>query len=123
MPCAKTCIRTTGGAHTINTKDGQVIAESILSIRQYYTKRYKDGGLRYLLSFTPSFYPLIFSLGYYSHTKKEIVICKVLNWKLRLAHERGHVVGHKHTWKLFYVMNPIGILRGKRYSTLDTHLI
>ena len=107
----------------VHTTREHMTTELILSIRQYYAKRYKEGGLRYILSFTSSLYPRIFSLGYYSHTKKEIVVCEVLNWKLRLAHERGHAMGHKHTWKLFHVMNPIGILRGKRYNSIDTRLI
>lgn len=89
--------------------------ELILNIKDYYAFRVKKGGLKYLLSITSSGYPRVLSLGVCMHDTKQIVICKVFNWKLRLKHERGHANGLRHTSKIGYVMNPYGILRGHLY--------
>ena len=57
----------------------------------------------------------MFSLGYYSRAKNRIVVCRLGNWRLRLDHEQGHARGEVHTWRVGFVMNPFGILRGGKW--------
>ena len=80
----------------------------LLPLVPYITYRIKRHGLKFLLKPTDSGYPCILALGVCYHSTKEIVICKVLNWKLRLLHELGHEYGLKHV----KVMHPWGFLRG-----------
>ncbi|NOR84660.1 hypothetical protein GQ473_00940 [archaeon] len=89
--------------------------EKVLSIVDYYKYRINREGFKYIFELTSSKYPRVLSLGVCYLSTKDIVICKVLNWKLRLEHERGHAKGLVHTMKIGYVMNPYGILRGARY--------
>lgn len=78
----------------------------------YFRHQLKRHGLKRLLSLTDSGYPRILALGVCYHSTKEIVICKALNWKLRLLHELGHEYGLKHVRAKGRVMHPWGFLRG-----------
>ena len=95
----------------IKTKDGYVQIK-VLSWLQYIKYRVELHGLEYLFERTSAGYPRFLSLGYYSKSKKEIVVAKVGNWQLRLKHEEGHADGLVHVWIRGDVMHPIGFLRG-----------
>lgn len=48
----------------------------------------------------------------YRHTGAIYIRESRKNDKLLLCHERGHLRGLGHTWKLGYLMNPCGLFRG-----------
>ena len=100
----------------IKTKDGCVQIK-VLSWLQYIKYRVELHDLKYLFERTSAGYPRFLSLGYYSKSKKEIVVAKVCNWQLRLKHEEGHANGLVHVDIWFNVMNPYGILRSSRVFT------
>lgn len=85
-----------------------------LSLKEYLKYRITRHGIKYLCNLTSSHYPKILALGVCYHSTKEIVIAKVGRWELRELHEIGHSDGLHHTsiWKIGYLMNPYGILRG-----------
>ena len=89
----------------------QVHLLPLLSYLAYMVQRH---GFLSLLKLTDSGYPRILALGVCYHATREIVICTVGSWELRLEHEKGHEQGLKHTplWKIGYIMHPWGILRG-----------
>ncbi len=84
----------------------------ILSVLEYYRYITNIFDFRNLLHKTDSGYPMILALGWCLHSRKEIVICRLFNWKLRLWHELGHSVGLGHIEERGHVMHPWGILRG-----------
>ena len=100
----------------IYTKNG-LTSVHVLPWVQYIKRRIKQNGVRYLFGKTSAGYPRFLSLGYYSKSKKEIVVSKVGNWQLRVNHETGHVNGFEHVDIWFNVMNPYGILRSSRVFT------
>jgi hypothetical protein len=93
--------------------EGMTYTIKILGLQEYYNYMWKAWG-RKMFSLTDTYYPVFFALGWCSHRQREIVVCKVLNWKLRLLHEQGHSVGLKHVpvWQVGYVMHPWGFCRG-----------
>ena len=84
----------------------------IMSLLAFFFYRLNRHGIKYLIKPTGSGYPRILALGLCYHSSEEIVVCKVLNWKLRLLHEISHEFGLKHTGKWGTVMHPWGFLRG-----------
>lgn len=88
--------------------------KKILGPVTYYWYMYQHIGLKKMFSLTDSKYPRFLALGWCSHSEKEIVVCKVGNWRLRLMHEIGHEIGMKHTMEEGVVMHPWGHKRGKR---------
>ena len=97
--------------YTKITKDGLITIKEF-SWLQFITYRISLHSLSYLLKRTSAGYPRLFSMGYYSKSKKEIVIATVFNYELRIKHEIGHANGLVHTWTIGSVMNPLGFLRG-----------
>lgn len=95
----------------VKTKDG-CIQIKVLPWLQYIKHRVSLHGVKYLFERTSAGYPRILSLGYYSRSKKEIVVAKFGNWQLRIKHEEGHANGLRHVWIRGDVMHPYGILRG-----------
>ena len=95
----------------IKTKDG-CIQVKVLPWLQYIKYRVSLHGWKYLFKKTSAGYPRFLSLGYYSKSKKEIVVAKVGNWQLRLKHEEGHADGLVHVLIDGDVMHPIGYKRG-----------
>jgi predicted Zn-dependent protease len=91
----------------------------IMSIIPFFVYRLKRHGLKLLTKITDSGYPSILALGICYHSSNEIIICKVLNWKLRLMHELGHEYGLEHTKKKGHVMHPWGFLRGALVSSKE----
>ena len=100
----------------IKTKDGCVQIK-VLSWLQYIKYRVGLHEFKYLFEKTSAGYPMFLSLGYYSKSKKEIVVARVGNWQLRLKHEEGHANGMGHVCIRGDVMHPYGILRGKFQHT------
>lgn len=88
--------------------------KKILGPVEYYLYMYNHWGLRKMISLTDSRYPRLLALGWCSHRDKEIVVCKIGNWQLRLMHEIGHEIGMKHTMQEGFVMHPWGMKRGRR---------
>lgn len=84
----------------------------IMGPLEYARHRLANYSLEELRELTDSGYPRWLALGYVSHARKEVVICKVLDWKLRLLHEIGHIVGLKHVMITGDFMHPWGIQRG-----------
>jgi hypothetical protein len=80
---------------------------NILGPVAYYWYMYQHIGL------TDSKYPRLLALGWCSHGEKEIVVCKVGNWQLRLMQEIGPEIGIKHIMREGFVMHPWGHKRGK----------
>lgn len=87
-----------------------------LGLWVFYKYRVEEHGIYYLFGLTDSYYPRIFSFGYYCPEDNKIVIALVGNWELRLEHEKGHSRGLKHVplYKVGYVMHPWSFLRGKK---------
>ncbi|WMW25121.1 hypothetical protein RE474_13720 [Methanolobus sediminis] len=83
----------------------------IMGLLSFFLYRWKREG-RKIFKLTDSGYPSFLALGYCNHPNKEIVICRVLNWKLRLLHEMGHEFGLQHIKEKGHVMHPWGFLRG-----------
>ncbi len=94
----------------------------IMGLLPFFLYKFKRHGFKYLTKPTDSGYPCILALGICYHSSKEIVICKVLNWKLRLLHELGHEYGLKHIKKKGHVMHPWGLLRGALVSSKECDL-
>jgi len=88
--------------------------ERIFGFLDYYKYMYRKLGLKWMTSLSDTKYPKMLALGYWGYTGREIVVCKILNWKLRLWHERGHAVGFSHTMEKGHVMHPWGIFRGEK---------
>lgn len=84
----------------------------IKPLHVYYADWIKRRGIKNLLKRTDSGYPRFLALGFCNHKDKQIIICKRLNWKLRLMHEIGHEFKLKHTMKKGRVMHPWGFRRG-----------
>ena len=99
--------------YTKITKDGLIIIKEF-NWSQFILYRISLHSLDYLFKRTSAGYPRLFSLGYYSKSKKEIVVSTVFNYELRIKHELGHSNGLVHTWKMGHVMNPLGFLRGSK---------
>lgn len=100
------------------TKNTGLYEVKIMSLLSFFLYRWKREG-RNIFKLTDSGYPSFLALGYCNHPNKEIVICRVLNWKLRLLHEIGHEFGLKHTMKWFTVMHPWGFLRSWPFDLSD----
>lgn len=90
--------------------------EEILNSVEYFKYRIHRHGFKHLLKLSDSKYPKILALGVCYHSTREIIICKIFNWELRLKHERGHADGLKHTMQYGFVMHPWGICRGTKYE-------
>lgn len=93
-------------------KKKNIYEVKILGLAEYYEYMHKSWGWEKMKSLTDSGYPRFLALGWCDHKKKELVICKVLDWKLRLAHEFGHAMRYKHDMEKDQVMHPWGIFRG-----------
>ena len=89
---------------------------NILNLVAYYWYMYQHIGLKKMFGLTDSKYPRFLALGWCSHSEKEIVICKIGNWQLRLMHEIGHEIGMKHVMKEGFIMHPWGMKISKRGS-------
>jgi len=64
--------------------------KKILGLLKYYWHMYQYIGLKKMFGKTDSGYPRLLALGWCSHREKEVVVCKVGEWKLRLMHEIGN---------------------------------
>lgn len=95
----------------VQTKHG-LIQVKVLSWLQYIRYRASIHGWKYLFTKTSVGYPQFLALGYYSRSRKEIAVARVLNWELRYLHEVGHANGLKHVWIDGDVMHPYGYKRG-----------
>lgn len=83
---------------------------------EYARHELETVGIKDLIKLTDSRYPRFLALGYVSHVRREVVICKVLDWKLRLLHEIGHIVKLQHVMKRGDFMHPWGFMRGWQSS-------
>ncbi|MCK5612018.1 hypothetical protein KAR91_59660 [Candidatus Pacearchaeota archaeon] len=97
----------------INTQDGKVCVK-VFSWINFISYRIDKHSLIYILKLTSAKYPRLLSCGYFSKSDKEIVLADIGDVELRFLHERGHAERLNHTWKIGYVMNPLGFLRGKK---------
>lgn len=90
----------------------------ILNPLGYLKYRINRNGITGLLKLTDSKYPKILALGTCYHWTRDIVICKIFNWELRLLHELGHEYGLKHTYSAGRIMHPWGFMRGYSFGLL-----
>jgi len=98
----------------INRGGGRMYTELILDIVPYYQHLLKRIGFTGLMKLTDSGYPKFMALGWCLHDHSEIVVCKIGNVRLRLWHERGHMLGFKHVSTYGHIMHPWGICRGTK---------